>query len=143
MKNDKIDKEWTKNHVRTLIGEFFSNIISDMFIPKSDIIHLIKDNVDGVDSVDIYFLSERNENAIMTGSYVAKSKRYNSDKHRYELKEETVYVYPGENPGLGLDAHGNILLERNEEFPVLLGGWDFKTEHNQLVKTDALTITIE
>ena len=143
MKSNKLDKEYIKNQVRVLLGDFFSNINSDIFIPKSDLVQIIKNNISEVDSVDIYFLSERNETAIRLGYYIDTIYTYDPSLGTYKTTTQKVYVYPGENPGLGLDSHGNIYLESNTEFPALLGGWDFITENNQSVKADAITITVE
>ena len=55
-------------------------------------------------------------------------------------------MYPGENPNLGLDQHGNILLNGDNQFPALLGGWSFSNDDSDLNLTnitDPLIITIE
>ena len=147
MKNQKQDKEFIKNQIKTLVGNFFAYIQSDIFIPKSDIINLIKNEVSGVDSVDVYFLSERNEEAMIVGSYVNNTYTWNVSKGIYDIKTENVYLYEGQNPGLGLDNHGNILLEANYEFPVIGGGWRYETKDEigapQLVMVEPITITIE
>lgn len=143
MKNKKQDKEFIKNQVKSLIGDFFININSDIYIPKSDIIYLLKNNIKDIDSIDLYFLSERNETAISTGSYIDNQYIYDPSKGVYNNKIKHVYIYPGENPNLGLDAHGNIFLNTDHEFPVLMGGWHFINNENQPVVAQPLTITIE
>ena len=127
-----------------MIGEFFTNIQSDLFIPKSDIIHLIKTNIEGIDSVDVYFLSEKNEKAIYTERYTEDTYVLNNLTGQYVKKTENVIVHPGENPNLGLDSHGNILLKSNTQFPVLMGGWDYQNNQGDLVQIiDPLTIIFE
>lgn len=143
MKSHQQDKEYIKNQIRNLVGDFFTNINSDIFIPKSDIVCLIKNNIQNVDSVNVYFLSEANESAIRTGSYVDKTYTFNPSKGTYDIKEEKCYVYPGENPNLGLDEHGNIYLTNDAEFPVLMGGWNFNNNEGQSVMAQPITITIE
>lgn len=143
MKNHNQDIEYIKNQIKVLIGDFFMNVNSDIFIPKSDIVFLLKDNIKDIDSVDLYFLSERNEEAIRTGSYLDEQYVYNPSLGKYEVKTNSVYVYPGDNPNLGLDGHGNIYLNTNNEFPVLMGGWSFTNNDNQTVVAQPLTITIE
>lgn len=143
MKSHQQDKEYIKNQIRSLIGGFFSDVNSDIFIPKSDIIYLIKTNITGVDSVDVYFLSEKNESAIRTGKYVETIYKYNPSKGTYDIETKNRYVYPGENPNLGLDNHGNIFLNTNNEFPALMGGWYFTNNVDQTVVAQPLTITIE
>ena len=130
LKDHKKDKEHLKSMIRQLVGDFFTNVESDIFIPKSDIIQLIKNNIENIDGVDVYFLSERNETALITGEYVEDG--------------ENVKVYDGENPNLGLDSHGNIWLKNDSQFPVLMGGWDYKTDEGELFTiTDPLIITFE
>ena len=130
LKDHKKDKEHIKSMIRQLVGDFFANIDNDYFIPKSDIIQLIKNNIENIDGVNVYILSKKNEEAIMKGEYIENG--------------EQVKIYPGENPNLGLDSHGNICLKNDTEFPVLMGGWNYENEEGQLVKiTDPLIITFE
>lgn len=144
LKSGKFNKDLIKNQIRTLVGEFFTNIQSDKFIPKSDIIHLLKTNINGIDSIDIYFLSERNEHAIYTGRYTEDTYILNNLTGQYVKKIENVVVHPGENPNLGLDSHGNIYLKSNNQFPVLMGGWKYINDEGQEVQIiDPLTIILE
>lgn len=142
--NTNYDKEYIRNYVKNLVSIFFSNIQSDIFIPKSDIIQLLKNYVTGLEGVDIYFLSERNETALQTRQYVNTTKTYDPSTGTYKSKNTTVYLAPGENPNLGLDEHGNIYLESDEQFPVLMGGWDYVNDNNnQVAITDPLIIIFE
>lgn len=145
LKSTKFDKEFIKNQIYQLMGDFFANIESDYFIPKSDIIALIKNNIDAVDGVDVYFMSERNERALIEGSYKNTKYTYNPSKGTYDKKVEHITVYPGENPNIGLDDHGNILLQSDEQFPVLMGGWSWKNSENNIIYsvTDPLNIIFE
>lgn len=118
------------NRIRNLVGSFFSDEINDMFIPKSDIIHLLKTKIDEIDGVDVYFLSEQNENALITRSYDLNTYTYNPVTGTYNVRTTTKYIYGNENPNLGLDAHGNILLESQDDFPVLMGGWHAKGKNS-------------
>ena len=142
--NNNYEKEIITNTVRKLIGEFFSEVKSDIFIPKSDIIQLLKNNISDLDSVDVYFLSERNEVAIQTRQYEKIEKTLDPSLGTYKTNKTTVYLYPGENPNLGLDEHGNIYLESDEQFPVLMGGWDYlNTKEQEIGITDPLIIIFE
>lgn len=125
LKDSSYDHTYISNQIRKLVGEFFSNVENDIFIPKSDIIHKLKSEIDAIDGIDIYFLSERNEEALKTNQYVEKTVTFNPVTGTYDRKEETIYLYKGENPGLGLDSHGNIYLSNDEQFPVLMGGWSY------------------
>lgn len=141
LKDSSYDQEYIKNNIRTLIGDFFKDLNNDRFVPKSDIIHLIKNNISQIDSVDAYFLSERNETALQTKTYENIIYSYNPSTGTYNKKIEQVYLYDGENPNLGLDEHGNIKLDADEQFPVLMGGWDYLNSANQEVHiTDPLII---
>lgn len=144
LKDNKFNKQLVSKQIRHVVGEFFTNIESDMFIPKSDIIHIIKENVEGLDSVNIYILSERNERAIYTGQYKEDLYILNNLTGQYFKKTENVKLYPGENPNLGLDNHGNILLTSNAHFPVLMGNWKYvNTDGDEIEITDPLTIIFE
>lgn len=139
LNSGEYDTNYISTQIRTLLGEFFSNLYSDHFVPKSDISKLIRDNVDGVDGVNVYILSEWNESALINGYY---TKRNSSGVN------ENVYLYDGENPGLGLDAHGNILLDESNRFPALMGGWKFISLNNGSTRdytyvNDPVTIVFE
>ena len=138
LRDTAYDRSSIESQIRNLIGEFFSNIQSDIFIPKSDIIQLIKNEIPEIDSVDAYFLSEKNERALKNGYYKIPTKTYNYKTQKYEKSEEIVYLYPGEDPGLGLDEHGNIYLDNDNEFPILKGGWTYlsKDDDNSWEKTE-------
>ena len=125
LKNDSVDKEFLKSQIRNIIGEFFCNVENDMFIPKSDIIYALKENISVIDGVSVYFMSERNETAMQTKKYDRVTYKFNPIKNLYEKCKESIKLYDGENPNLGLDSHGNIILDSDEQFPILAGGWDF------------------
>lgn len=144
LKNKSSDHEYIRNKIRNEVGNFFADVNSDIFIPKSDLIHTLKTNISELDSVDIYILSERNETALQTGEYTNTLYAYSPSEDRYIKTTETVHIYPGENPQLGLDAHGNIYLQSDEQFPVLMGGWDFlNSEGQEVTITDPLIIVFE
>ena len=128
------DKAFVEDSVRKLIADFFSEIQSDIFIPKSDIIQLIKNNIANVDGVDVYFLSEKNETAIQKQCYTKTNYTYNISTNTYSKNNQTIYLYAGENPNLGLDSHGNIYLDSDEQFPVLMGGWDYLNQDGDEIK---------
>jgi len=140
LKDKKFDKTYTESKIRMLIGDFFANIYSDQFIPKSDIEKLIIDNVEGVDGVNCYFLSEKNETALQEQQYTINEYVWNPAKGKYDINRKTVHLYRDENPGLGLDAHGNIELTSDHQFPVLMGGWDWKTETGTLEKQQSTVV---
>lgn len=127
MKDVQYDKNSVEQAIRNAVGDFFTNIDSDIFIPKSDVIAVIKSASDAIDGVDLYFLGEKNEQAIIDKKYTNKTYTFNPSKGMYDITEETVYVADGENPGIGFDDYGNIYLDNNDQFPVLMGGWRFRS----------------
>lgn len=144
LKDSSSDQEIISTKIRKLIGEFFGEIQSDSYIPKSDIINLIKENVEEVDGIDCYFLSERNETAMQMQRYEDKQYLYDPITGTYKEKSVTVKLLPSENPHLGLDSHGNILISTDHQFPVLMGGWDFQNKLGQEVTVvDPLNIIFE
>ena len=127
MKEVQYDRTSIEQAIKDKVGEFFSNVQNDMFIPKSDIISIIKSASDTIDGVDLYILGEKNEKAIIDKQYINKIHTFNISKGLYDVNEELVYVGEGENPGIGFDEYGNIYLDNNDQFPVLMGGWSFRS----------------
>lgn len=142
LKSNESEREYIANNIRSLVGSFFGDIKSDIFIPKSDIVQLLKNNIQEIDGVNIYILSERNETAIKNKQYVKTIYKFNYGLNTYDKYQEKKYLYEGENPGLGLDSHGNIYLESDEQFPVLMGGWSYVNKEGQSVQigSDPLNI---
>ena len=144
LKDNSADHELVSAKIRSLVGEFFGDINSDSYIPKSDVINLIKNNIDEVDGISCYFLSERNETAIQKREYDDKQYLYDPLTGTYRTKTVTVRLHDGENPMIGLDAHGNIVIDSDNQFPVLMGGWDFLNNAGQEVTiADPLIIVYE
>ena len=144
LKKTSADQEYITQQIRNIISNFFANAQSDIYIPKSDIISLIKNEISVVDGVNIYFLSEKNETALQTKEYTKVTQTYNPSTNTFVKKTEHIYLYDGENPNIGLDDHGNIYLESDEQFPVLMGGWDYLNKEGQEVKiVDPLIIVFE
>lgn len=144
LKSSKYNKDVIVKQISQIIGDFFANVQSDMFVPKSDIIHVLKSNIEGLDSVDVYFVSQKNEDAIINGKYVDEYYELNNATGQYIKRTEYVKIYDGENPNIGLDSHGNILLKNDNQFPVLMGGWICKNSDNEIVEiSHPITIIFE
>lgn len=77
------------------LSDYFLSLQRRDLIPVSDLVKIIED-VDGVDSVNLYFISEENE-----------------QKHIEDPNDKNLY---------GLDVLGNIVMKKNE-LPVIRGGW--------------------
>lgn len=144
LKNTKSDRLFLENKIRNIVGDFFCNIDDDSLIAKSDIIYIIKNNISDIDSLDLYFLSEKNESALISKSYIEKIYEYDPVNNTYIIKEDKISLDNDENPNLGLDNHGNIYISHNDQFPVLMGGWSYPNSNGELITiTDPLIITIE
>lgn len=144
LKDSGYEKEYITNKVRNLIAEFFGDVSSDIFIPKSDIVHLLKTNIPEIDGIDVYILSEKNEDAIKKGWYTDVKYIYDPSSGSYKKSSKEIKLYDGENPNLGLDSHGNIFLQSDEQYPVLMGGWTYLNKDGQEVSiTDPLFIIYE
>ena len=125
---DGIDPDTLKSDIVSLMSQYFLRVQRRDKIPKSDIVALIE-GVSGVDSVNVQFVSEKNENAIRDGYYFKTT--YQLDTIR-SLKESitTKVTLPKdsngnvtEDPNLGLDKFGDIVIGLNE-LPIIRGGWD-------------------
>lgn len=167
LKDKNVDKKNVETQIRTQIGEFFGNISSDQYIPKSDIIATLKDNISVLDGVNVYIMSEPNEQALIDKQYTKKTTIYDQSSGTYKTTEEIIplyYIdtitenrdthattplyergqYTGQliNPMLGLDSHGNIKLDSDYEFPVLMGGWKWKPEQGSDITATAQALTV-
>ena len=140
-KSTSYEQDYISNKIRELVGNFFSNIYSDIYIPKSDIIQLIKNNIEEIDGVDVYFLSEKNETALQTKQYKEDTFKYDPSLGKYKKYTRYVKLFDGENPNLGLDEHGNIYLKNDTQFPVLMGGWDFMNKIDETQEIQEVKIT--
>lgn len=143
MKPVVYNSSFIENKIRDIVGNFFSNIENDLFIPKSDLVQLIKNEIEEIDSIDLYFLSEKNERAIIDGYYTDTEYRYNPETGHYVKTVKSYAVYDGQDPGIGLDEHGNILLDSYYTFPVLMGGWSYTNKEQLIHVNDPLTIVIQ
>lgn len=146
LKSPEYDKDYISAQIRTIIGDFFGNINSDDYVPKSDIMTVLKNKIPEIDGINCYFLSETNETAIINKHYLHKEYKFNPSTGTYTKTENMVYLYDGENPNLGLDAHGNIYIENPEQYPVLMGGWFYINSDDRTNVTyidDPLIISFE
>ena len=139
----QVDKKVVEKKIRDLLAELFTNIGDDKFVPKSDLTKIIQDGCPEVDGVNIYFLSQRNEDAIRNGEYVSTEHLWDNRTGTYRIAKHTTKVYAGENPSLGLDAHGNIVVDNNRAFPILSGGWRWRNNKGQEITTQPVNIVWE
>jgi len=144
MKTDvTYDPDIIGNQIRTLLGDFFGNIKSDVYIPKSDMVHLIKSDIPAVDGVNIYIIGQENEEAKASGRYVKKKYTFNPSTMTYRVTETAVPVKSGTDPQVGFDDHGNILLDSDMDFPVLMGGWRYGSGESAVMIDDPVQIVFQ
>ena len=98
---------------------YFLNINRNDIVPLSDIISIVE-KIDGVDTCDVFFINEKNETAIKNGKYITKETTFNNLQQ--VTTDKLVYLKSGEDPRLGFDNFGNIVVEENT-ICIPKGGW--------------------
>ena len=125
--------------IRTKISQYLINITRRDRLPKSDIIALLE-GIEGIDSVNVRFVSEKEETARRLGYYTSETVTVTPSTTRLEdigngkqkfvffkrnVQTTTVNFAPNaalpENV-INLDSFGDILLEK-EEVALFRGGW--------------------
>ena len=134
---DGYDIEVVRNNIRSKMSEYFLSVKRRDRLPKSDLVAIIE-NVEGIDSVNVFFVSQENEEAIANGYYIKKTTKVSpttpflqdgeGGKKRYvffnkEIIETKINLSPGEDPRLGLDEFGDIKISEFE-LPIIRGGWN-------------------
>jgi hypothetical protein len=117
------DKDGIRIEIRKNLNEYFLNVNRRDRIPRSDIISIIE-NVDGIDSVNVFFISERNEQAIKDGFYFVPV--YGTDPvtdQRVLIENKKIVLKKDEDPQLGLDSFGDVVIENND-LAIIRGGWE-------------------
>lgn len=105
---DNIDKTSISSSIRSILNKYFLNISRSDIIPKSDLISLIE-NIDGVDTCDVFFINKDNEMAKKNGYY-------------YNEYGDMVNVGVDEDPQIGFDGYGNIVMNKDCVY-IPRGGW--------------------
>lgn len=129
---DTITKE-----IRTKLNDYFLTVNRRDKIPKSDLIAIIE-GIDGVDSVNLFFVSEDNEKAIANGFYYKETTKVvpttpflqegEGNKKRFVFFNKVIIktkvtLQPNQDPMIGLDEFGDISIGKNE-LPIIRGGWN-------------------
>lgn len=117
------DKDEIHAEIRENLSTYFISINRRDRIPRSDIISIIE-NVDGVDSVNVFFISQQNEQAIADGFYMVPV--FGTDPvtdQRVLIENKKVTLNKGEDPQLGLDEFGDVVIGP-EDLAIIRGGWD-------------------
>lgn len=119
---DNVDKDIIRNNIRAALNDYFLNVNRRDRIPRSDLISIIE-GVEGIDSVNVFYISEDNEKAIRQGYYevpVYGTDPATDQKTLIEMKQ--IVLNEGEDPQLGLDEFGDIVIGR-DELAIIRGGW--------------------
>ena len=105
---DTVDRASISSNIRSVLNKYFLNINRSDIIPKSDLSSLIE-GIDGVDTCDVFFMTKDNE--------MAKKNRY-----YYDENGDVISVGKDEDPQVGLDKYGNIVMNKGCIY-VPRGGW--------------------
>ena len=119
---EDFDKDEIRIEIRKNLDEYFLNVNRRDRIPRSDIISIIE-NVEGIDSVNVFFISQRNEEAIRNGFYFIPV--YGTDPitdQRVLIENKKIVLKKDEDPQLGLDSFGDVVIENND-LAIIRGGW--------------------
>jgi hypothetical protein len=133
-------KQEIMNDVRAVISNYLMNITRRDKLPKSDIIYILEE-IEGVDSVNVRFISQVEEEALRLGYYESIIttilpqepvilEDIGNGKQKYVFFQKIEQVNQIElNPGdsipdsvRGLDQWGDIILDK-EEVAVFRGNW--------------------
>ncbi len=120
---DDVDKIEMRNQIRKNLNEYFLTVNRRDRIPRSDLISIIE-NVDGIDSVNVFFISEENESAIRNGFYFVPV--YGTDPitdQKVLIENKKIVLAEGKDPQLGLDEFGDIVIDP-EDIAIIRGGWE-------------------
>ena len=122
-KFEGFDKEELSVEIRNKLNDYFINVNRRDRIPRSDLISLIED-IDGIDSVNLFFISKENEEAIKNGFYFVPV--FGADPatgNKILLENKKIMLEEGEDPQLGLDEFGDIMIDSNE-LAIIRGDWE-------------------
>lgn len=146
-------KEEIYNDVRAKVSEYLLNVTRRDKLPKSDIVYILE-SIEGIDSVNIRFISETEETAKRLGYYesvtytvspqepvLLESIGNGKQKYVFFKRVENVTKVPVTastqipNDVRGLDEWGDIIMEK-EEVAVFRGGW--QDREGDVIIDDAL-----
>ena len=133
-------KEEIFNDVRAAVSDYMLNITRRDKLPKSDIVYILEE-IEGIDAVNVRFISETEETARRLGYYesvtttvqpqepvVLEDIGNGKQKYIFFKKVEEVKVVDVDASTVipytvaGLDEWGDIIMEK-EEVAVFRGGW--------------------
>jgi hypothetical protein len=136
--NDATD-ESVSAQVLDKISEYFLNLSRIDRIPKLDIIRELS-TISDIHSVDVQFISKKNEDYHNENMTIAKNKLSKYDSSNYNSDISTGSLVPAYDPSSvkGLDpVLGDIIFE-SDEIPIIRGGW---TDRNGIYYSDGIDST--
>lgn len=120
--DDQYNQEGIKEALKSFLGEYFINLPEGVeVIYKSDIIQNVLNEIGGIKSFDIHFISEKNEISAYNGFY----NKYTIDYYNGILMEKSEKIFYSKDKIAGLDNFGNIVLDSKLEIPLLQGGFSY------------------
>jgi hypothetical protein len=128
---DDAVEDAVKSEIVSRSSEFFLNNIRTDRIPASDVITNLK-NITGIDSVEVVFISEENEN------YHLRANLFNNNvavKNVNATKFKPLNSYIPDTV-LGLEPALGDIIFKEDELPIIRGGW---TDRNGLKYNDIPT----
>ena len=105
---ENVDRASISSNIRSVLNKYFLNINRSDIVPKSDLIALIE-NINGVDTCDVFFMTKENEMAKKNGYY-------------YDEWENAIPVGSDEDPQVGFDLYGNLVMNKGCIY-IPRGGW--------------------
>ena len=113
-----------RNRVIAIVSDYFINNNRYDRVVKSELITRIKDNVSGVDSVNLDFICKKNEDYHRDQNIKVQNTNVPNTNDPNLLSPTTMFPDRYDpNKMMGMDAvQGDIVVEKNE-FAVLRGGW--------------------
>lgn len=134
------DKKEIISDIREKLSQYFLTINRRDGVPRSDLVAIIE-GIEGIDSVNVYFISEKNEKAIRDGYYYVPVYGYDSvTQQRIIIENKKILIAAGEDPMLGLDEFGDIKIGE-EDLAIIRGGWYDRNDnfYEELPNPDSLS----
>lgn len=116
---EDVREDNVRSEVYNKLSTYFIGMKRRGRVPKSDIIRIIEE-VDGVDSVEVEFVSEANEKyhlefKVYKESIMKANPTVNPDDIKLDGYEEDEVI--------GLDAQLGDIVYKKDELPIIRGGW--------------------
>ena len=118
---ESANKDSIRTSIYQYLDTYFKNIKRRDIIAKSDIISIVE-SISGVDTCNVFFISERNELAKINGYYTEYVREYDTESGICELKKNTVKVDTDIDPRIGFDEMNNLIIP-DGVILIPRGGW--------------------